>query len=154
MPKYKVKDLMVNVFPEEEGTILPPDLQQCPLPCPEHISLIADINPASRIQPIDCACPFPQGSTLKPVETVPLVSLLASLSPIIEEFDTEPLTRLKAQLRNVLARVESREQRLHEALSPQSVEAAEIVERKLAEALAEIRAQKEALKSKANPKSS
>jgi hypothetical protein len=58
----------------------------------------------------------------------------------------QALAALKAQLREALRAVDSAEQLLAERMSPQSVEEVEALEKKLQDALEELRARKEQLR--------
>jgi signal transduction histidine kinase len=60
--------------------------------------------------------------------------------------DPQALAALKAQLREALRAVESAEQQLAERMSPQSVEEVEALEKKLQDALEELRTRKEHLR--------
>jgi hypothetical protein len=60
--------------------------------------------------------------------------------------DPQALATLKAQLREALREVETAEQVLAERMSPQSVEEVEALEKKLQDALEDLRARKEQLR--------
>jgi hypothetical protein len=60
----------------------------------------------------------------------------------------EALAALKAQLREALRTVESAEQQLAERMSPQTVEEVDALEKKLQDALEELRARKEQLRNR------
>jgi hypothetical protein len=62
------------------------------------------------------------------------------------DVDPQALAALKAQLREALRVVESAEQQLAERMSPQSVEEVEALEKKLQDALEELRTRKEHLR--------
>jgi hypothetical protein len=183
MQRFRVKDLMVNVFPDEleidctEGVSVNPGcanlLSRWPVPltcwrwvtcwngitrtcwngvtftmCWNRISTPVTCPGISITITDTCGVVTPQTCQLSPDPT----TVIETITPEIETLPVDVLTQLKGQLKDVMARVEAREGALNEALRPQSVEAAEVVERKLTEALAEIRNHKANLKKQKDKK--
>lgn len=68
--------------------------------------------------------------------------ICTGISPAVGDQRPQALAQLRQQLQGLLAEVEAEEQRLADAGAPQSLDEAEELERKLEEALAEVRSRK------------
>ncbi|MES1243809.1 MAG: hypothetical protein ABUT39_19545 [Acidobacteriota bacterium] len=95
-------------------------------------------------------CPACTGTT-GDVWTARAAALMAcgvctGVSPVLADRRPEALAALRQQLQGLLAEVEAEERRLEDAGFPQTAEEVESLEKKLEEALAEVRSRKAGLK--------
>ena len=165
MAQFKVRDLMINVLPEEGvgrwgcgiTFCAPPTMVGCDGPsfcnplsiacrgisfCPNitrciGVTLIGgcDAGPCSLV-------PCTDGCSRCTVNATPCHTPTVGLIGVEQPGD---LVALKAQLRQALAQVEAQEQALEESMRPQTLEEATALEEKLEEALEEVRERKEEL---------
>lgn len=159
MQRFKVKDLMVNVFPDEVEIDCGRFISRRPCwftvsrPIPTNCWWVPSRPITTITTTITTTCPGI--STGCPGVTIPdTTTIWQDTTPIqditeqLEQVPVETLQLLKGQLRDAIGKVEAREARVNEALLPQTVEAAALVEQKLMDALHEIRVHKEQLQSK------
>lgn len=87
-------------------------------------------------------CTGTTGDVFAQAAAVAACGVCTGFSPAIGDQRPQALAQLRQQLQGLLAEVEAEEQRLAEAGAPQSLEEAEELEKKLEEALAEVRSRK------------
>ena len=119
MPRFKYKDLLVDLFPQGQGTCGGCTLNiTAPQPCPFHCTEI------------------PSGACF------PCTNITNVRAP---SAGPEELAVLKQRLQDALVEIEVQERTLEERMRPRSVAEAEALERSLNEALDELRVQKDQL---------
>jgi len=133
---FKIKDLMITILPEAQGAVAaqcyPPTDCRCTNAC----------TPPCSAGCSDCTiCSACTGCT-------PHACTGGTLPPRQQPLTLEGLAVLKAQLRQQLVAVEQQEKAAHESLAPASLEEAEALEKKLVEALDEIKTIKATFKKK------
>lgn len=171
MPSFKVRDLMINVLPE--GNPVPLGGGFCPIGT--ICAALTNCGPLSWcgpgntfcnwktchwITPFHCQpCTFAFTVTITttfPTGCGPVTCGITELTvtdpgtivinPAIGMQGPEALATLRAQLTQALANLDEQQKVADQALQPKSVGDAELLEKKLEEALAEVRALKEQLR--------
>jgi len=139
---FRVRDLVINVLPEQGGAGLEP------FDCPG----ISDCYPFSSCGRTN-AC-YPASCYPFSCRIISCIgsrcggcTLNVSGLPVLEQGVTaEDLAALKVQLTQALSEVERAEQVLAESMRPQSIDEIEVLENKLEAALTELKQRKEQLR--------
>lgn len=134
---FRVRDLVINVLPEQGGGGLQP------FDCPG----ISDCYPFSSCGRTNACYPV----SCRIVSCIDTrcggCTLAISRLPGLQEGVTaEDLAALKAQLTQALSEVERAEEVLAESMRPQSIDEVEALEQKLEDALSELKQRKEQLR--------
>jgi hypothetical protein len=88
------------------------------------------------------ACTGTTGGLCAHAAALAACGVCTGISPAVGDQRPQALAQLRQQLQGLLAEVEAEEQRLADAGAPQSLEEAEELEKKLEDALAEVRSRK------------
>jgi hypothetical protein len=159
MPYFKVRDLMINVLPEEGGFA---EAAAC---C--EMRTVGFSVPGPQCPQYSCGnfitCPYPsdcQPYTLycgmRCPSLLPYTGGPPPCQPGITDWHRlvnagpEELAALKQELRRALGRVEAHERVLDEVLQPQTEEDAALLEEKLTAALEDVRARRATLRAQAS----
>ena len=139
MSRFKIKDLLINVEPEERRRQGPGVMVECPpsftfcLGCTGAISNCGCTMSPCSLNLTDI-CPSPSHCP-KAISTV-------AVAQMVQTGDLAPLI---ADLKQALSHLEATEQAQKESLQPQSVEEVEMLEKKLSAALEDLKARKSEL---------
>jgi|HubBroStandDraft_6_1064221.scaffolds.fasta_scaffold215094_1 hypothetical protein len=147
--EFKVKDLMIKVIPPEQAK----KPGQCPNECSWQSSWCIHITCECSVRSVLCGgggCTLSRSIGPEELEQPRRwcvdTQMGMALSP---QQSLESLAALRAQLQQQLAQVNAQEKVVHESLAPASLEDAEALEKKLSEALEEVRSMKEKFKKEA-----
>ena len=137
---FKVKDLMIDVLPKAAIDL--------PQPCPIRSCLAQSrICPGGTCGPGSIYCFGGSDFTTWWDRLLPII--YERTSPVIYgQFSAQELAALKADLKQALIEVETRENVLAAGMKPQTLEEAQTLEKKLTDALHEIRHLKGELRQK------
>jgi len=174
MPEFKVKDLLIGL-PTDLNKICIANTTACPSPslvqCPNHTYTTVTcfgcswITPHCGITPVTCGITPHCGITLVTCGITPHCGITpvtcghsipcgggsqtpcgGSRTPFEQPATLEEIAVLKVQLKQELQNLEEQERQVNEQLKPKTLDEATLIETKLNEALAEIKAIKDQLK--------
>ena len=149
MKYFKFKDLVINVLPAQDPAklICNPTIKQCVLSC--FCVSNAVISKITVCGTTPCWC-VSHGLTCLCASHICSGGISPIYSPGCEIPDPGPidLASLKEQLKQTITQIEEQERLDAQALSPQTVDEAEQLEKKMTEALVEIKRVKEDLRKK------
>jgi hypothetical protein len=135
MPRFKIKDLMINVVPAQLD-----NLNQCPF---NSCGWTIVLDPPGGC-PAACSLFITECGPVTTCGTTACHPAITNTGPL-DRLRVEDLAFLKEELRQELAKVESREQELEERLRPQTLEQVTVLEEKLTDALKELQEHKKRL---------
>jgi hypothetical protein len=137
---FRVRDLVINVLPEQGGEGLQPfdcpGISDCyPFSSCGRTNACYAVSCAVSCRIVSCIGSRCGGCTLD----------ISQLPGFQQEVRAEDLAALKAQLTQALSEVERAEQVLADSMRPQSIDEIEALEDKLEDALSELKQRKEQL---------
>src|ERR1039457_2802521 len=147
---FKFKDLVINVLPAQDPAklVCNPTIRQCLQPSCACLSrqFLSGITACGTTP---CWC-LSHGLTPSPCASRICSNISPVYSPWCQVEDPSPidLASLKEQLQQTLTQIEEQERLDAQALSPQTVDEAEQLEKKLNDALGELKTIKEDLRKK------